>query len=226
MRCRQACPAARQRGFTLVELLVVIAIVGVLVTLLLPAVQAAREAARRTQCVSHLKQIALAVHSFDQTRAMLPPAETFVPDPAHPGQWKFTGGGPLVVVTEVVLVHDAARPFAPVEVFERALAGLDDADGVIPVVPVVDTIVRTGSGLPIYLDRSELTAVQTPQAFRPDALLDAHARAARDGITATDDGALLAHFGYRVATCEGDFASRKITYAEDIIHLERVRAGS
>lgn len=98
MRYPRTSPAARQRAFTLVELLVVIAIVGVLVTLLLPAVQAAREAARRTQCVSHLKQMALAVHNFDQTRAMLPPAETFVPDPAHPGQLKFTGGGPLILL--------------------------------------------------------------------------------------------------------------------------------
>lgn len=64
----------QRRGFTLVELLVVIAIIGILVALLLPAVQAAREAARRTQCVSQLKQIALASLNYEQARGLLPPA--------------------------------------------------------------------------------------------------------------------------------------------------------
>lgn len=126
------------------------------------------------------------------------------------------------VVPEVILVHDAARPFAPAAVFGRALAALDagDADGVVPVVPVVDTVVAQGEGV-TYLDRAALGAVQTPQVFRGKVLADVHRRAAADAVTATDDGSLLAHYGYRVATCEGSLESRKVTFSEDLEFFER-----
>ena len=77
---------------------------------------------------------------------------------------------------DAVLVHDAARPFCPAAVLDRLLASLEFYEGAAPVLPVGDTLARIGETLGEPVDRSGLVRVQTPQAFRLDALRSAYER--------------------------------------------------
>lgn len=81
----------KSRGFTLIELLVVIAIIAVLIALLLPAVQQAREAARRSQCKNNLKQIGLAIHNYESSTTVFPPSSI---SNFGEGVWGYPGTGP------------------------------------------------------------------------------------------------------------------------------------
>jgi 2-C-methyl-D-erythritol 4-phosphate cytidylyltransferase len=114
----------------------------------------------------------------------------------------------------VVVVHDAARPFAAPTLFDAVVAAVrSGADGAVPGVALADTIKRVADGRVVAtLDRSELVAVQTPQAFAAAALRRAHA----GGGDATDDAALVEAAGGVVVVVPGDPANTKITLRTDL----------
>ena len=132
---------------------------------------------------------------------------------------------------DVVLVHDAARCFAPPELVARVVAAVRAGHrAVIPVVPVTDTLVTADDDGPVagYADRSRLRAVQTPQGFDRATLDRAHAaaahRAAAESDAATDDASLVASLGEAVRAVPGDDAAMKITTPRDLAFAEHALA--
>jgi 2-C-methyl-D-erythritol 4-phosphate cytidylyltransferase/2-C-methyl-D-erythritol 2,4-cyclodiphosphate synthase len=125
---------------------------------------------------------------------------------------------------EIVLVHDAARPFTSAALVSRAIAAAAAHGAAIPGMPVTDTVklVDAQGIITATLDRAAMRTVQTPQAFRYATLLDAHRRAAAAGREDfTDDGALIEWAGLKVSVFEGEAGNIKMTTADDFARAER-----
>lgn len=118
----------------------------------------------------------------------------------------------------VVLVHDAARPVLPEEVIERVISALEGWDGAVPALPIADTVKRAGPEGAVMetIDRSDLYAVQTPQAFAVDVLRRALSGSGDD----TDCASFVEAAGGRVRLVEGDRRLVKITDAADLTFVE------
>ena len=123
----------------------------------------------------------------------------------------------------VIAVHDAARPLAPLALWEAVLDAVRaGADAAIPAAPVTDTVKQVGpDGHLVTLDRSRLVAVQTPQAFRADVIRMVH----RSGAEATDDAALVESTGGRVELIPGPARNLKITEPDDLLVAAALLAG-
>jgi 2-C-methyl-D-erythritol 4-phosphate cytidylyltransferase / 2-C-methyl-D-erythritol 2,4-cyclodiphosphate synthase len=129
---------------------------------------------------------------------------------------------------DIVLIHDAARAFVSSAVISRAIVAAGKTGAAIPVVAVTDTIkqVNASGAIDATPDRARLRIAQTPQAFRFDAILDAHRRAVGEGRDDfTDDAAIAEWAGLTVATFEGDVANMKLTTPEDFAR-EEARLGA
>ncbi|MCA9075080.1 MAG: DUF1559 domain-containing protein [Planctomycetaceae bacterium] len=131
---------SRRRGFTLIELLVVIAIIAILIALLLPAVQQAREAARRTQCRNNMKQIGLAFHNYHDVYGQFP-----LGDMLHVAA---TGTGPFTI-TDTMQSHPWSYSLLPYIDQGNVYSGLEAIGGIGSNDPAVDAL--TISVVPPYL---------------------------------------------------------------------------
>jgi 2-C-methyl-D-erythritol 4-phosphate cytidylyltransferase len=127
----------------------------------------------------------------------------------------------------VIVIHDAARPFASPDLFTAVIEAVDDGvAGAIPVIPVADTVKRIEDGVVTdTLDREELGLAQTPQAFAASLLRAAHRSAAEADQAFTDDAAVMEHAGHRVRAITGDQLNTKITTLFDLAQAEARMGG-
>ena len=125
---------------------------------------------------------------------------------------------------DVVVVHDAVRPLITRRLIDDVVRAAIESGAAICALPIAETVKRVRGGrVEATLDRAELWAVQTPQAFRVDLLREAHEKARRDGVVGTDDAMLVERLGHPVRVVAGLPGNVKITTPED---LRRVRASA
>ena len=130
---------------------------------------------------------------------------------------------------DTVLVHDAARPFASAELFERVIAEVNrTGESVVPALPVADTLKRVDADGVVHetVDRAPLVAVQTPQGFPRETLSAAHATAQLHTDPPTDDAEVVQRAGGRVRSVRGEMNALKLTTPDDLRILDGIMTGN
>lgn len=169
------------------------------------------------------RAVATLADHVDEVLAAVPAERRPEAERRAPGVRFVTGGASrqetvarlaAAATAELVLVHDAARPFLAGAVVERVARAAARVGAASAVWRVADSLVAADTGAPV--DREGLRAVQTPQGFRRELLVEAHARAAAEGRTATDDAQLVRALPHAVALVEGSAWLFKVTTPEDL----------
>jgi len=122
--------------------------------------------------------------------------------------------------TEIVLIHDAARPFVPVDAIHASIQAAADHGAATVAVPAIDTILLgdTNAFLESTPDRARTWACQTPQTFQAAVIREAHTRARADGFKGTDDASLVRRLGKPVKLVMGVRLNFKLTTPEDLAY--------
>jgi len=123
---------------------------------------------------------------------------------------------------EIVVIHDAARPFISPDLIDRCVEFASREGGAIVGVPVRDTIkvVAADGRIQETPSRVSLWEAQTPQVFKTEIIRDAYEQAQRESIEATDDSTLVERLGKKVILLEGSRSNLKITVPEDLLMAE------
>lgn len=128
------------------------------------------------------------------------------------------------IETDIVLIHDGARPFISVESIKNSISSAEEFGGSVVAVPVKDTIkVADEQGIISHtIDRSTLWSIQTPQAFKYSLIINAHNKAIDDEFNGTDDSVLLERLGQKLKLVMGGYDNIKITTKEDLLVAETI----
>ncbi|WP_432667367.1 2-C-methyl-D-erythritol 4-phosphate cytidylyltransferase [Wukongibacter baidiensis] len=126
--------------------------------------------------------------------------------------------------SEILLIHDGARPIVSEQIIERCIKGAKEYGAVSAGVPIKETIkiMKADRFVDFTPKRENVWITQTPQAFKTDIIKKAHEMAIEEDILGTDDAMLIEHMGKKVKMVEGDYENIKITTPEDLITVEAI----
>lgn len=162
--------------------------------------------------------------------SLVPQKPVFFAAPGETRQYSIYNGlrvakGQGACDDDIVIIHDAARPLVSCNLINSCLQGCKDADGVLPVIPVKDTLYRSidGEHITNLLNRNELFAGQAPEAFRFGGYLALHEQMSREELLKTNGSTEIAYKGgLKVKLIKGDEMNFKITTPEDLTNFEGI----